>query len=52
MVLGRWNLDGRKDDEYNGAGFVEASKIFATQDVFFFEMTSFVICQLPRSFQM
>ena len=39
MVLGRElkfrSFDGRGGGEHNGSGFVEISKIFVTQDVFF-----------------
>ena len=35
------SLDGGDNNEYNGLGFVEISKIFAMQDAFFFRMISF-----------
>ena len=34
-------LDGGEGGKYIGAGFVEISKIFATQDVFLFEKEPF-----------
>ncbi len=33
-------LEGGKNGEYNGVGVGKISKIFATQDVFFFEIIS------------